>query len=217
MIFLTVATSLVIKNELKVSHGDFITTYIQSLCNNNLPSIAHFMAVFRSLRRRLMVCATYFWECFHHSFGDISVCKLQLPMTKWQMDRFSLLNTRSVSLSTNFTLANTVSVTTKLTVVWSPVDISVTVCWSNQTWLGLLLFSVSTSSPNDDLPFGETNPLLCIDALLLIVPTLVAFVREELLTLLGLNLCCFSPAYRSPVLNSTWLHRSLLFVHTPTF
>ncbi len=110
------------------------------------------------------------------------------------MDRFSLLNTRSVSLSTNFTLATTVSVTTKLTVVWSPMDISVTVCWSNQTWLGLLLFSVSSLSPNDDLPFGEMNPLLCIDALLLIVPTLVAFVREELLTLLGLNLCCFSTA-----------------------
>ena len=150
-----------------------------------LPSMAHFMAVLRSLRRRLIVWATYFWVCRHHSFGAISGCKLQRPMTNWQIDRFSLLNTRSVSLSTNLTLGNTVSVITKFTVVWSPVEISVIVCCSNQTWLGLLRLAVSSSPNDDDLPFGETKPVLRIEALLLDVAIpLDAFCRTAIGALL---------------------------------
>ena len=133
------------------------------------------------------------WKCFGHcadgwwfvqrTFGNASTtclviywcanCNAQWKIDKWIV--FHCWTPGRCPLSTNFTLANTVSVTTKLTVVWSPVDISVTMCWSNQTRLGLLLFSLSSLSPNDDLPFGEMNPLLCIDALLLIVPTLVAW------------------------------------------
>mgnify|MGYP002809779881 CR=1 FL=1 len=67
------------------------------------------------------------------------------------------------------------SVTTKLNVVRSLVDISVKVCCSNQTSLGLLPVSVISSScsslslNDDDLQFGETNPALRIEALLLVV------------------------------------------------
>ncbi len=106
MFCLRFGTSLLIKN---AHMGDCIATNIVILCNN-LPRAAHYMAVFWSLRRRLMVWETYFWVCYHHLFGDISMCKLQRPMTNWQMDRFSLLNTRSVSLSTHVTFANTVCI-----------------------------------------------------------------------------------------------------------
>jgi hypothetical protein len=77
-----------------------------------------------------------------------------------------------MSLSTNLNcLGNTLSVTTKLTAVWSPVDVAITLCFFHHTLLGLLPFTVSfsssCSSPNDDLPFGKTKSILLIDTLLL--------------------------------------------------
>jgi hypothetical protein len=61
--------------------------------------------------------------------------------------------------------------------------------------LGLVPFDVSSSSsccslPNDGFPFGETEPLLLIDALLLNVatPDVVCEVLEVLLTLFNLPL-----------------------------
>ena len=86
--------------------------------------------------------------------------------------------------------------TTKLTVVRSLVDTSVKVCCSNHTSLGLLPVSVSSSyfsslSPNDDdLQFGETNPALCIEALLLLVAMPDVLVCAELLLDALLTLCC---------------------------
>ncbi len=56
--------------------------YPTSRCQHcNLPNVAHFMAVLRSLRKRLMVCDTYFWAGFHQCGCEISVCKLQRPIT----------------------------------------------------------------------------------------------------------------------------------------
>ena len=104
------------------------------------------MAVFRSLRRRLMVWFTYLCVCFHHSCSEIFACKLQREITNWQTESLSLLNISWVSRSTNFIFRKTASVTTKLTVVRSLVDISVKVCCSNQTSLGLLPVSVISSS-----------------------------------------------------------------------
>ena len=76
--------------------------------------------------------------------------------------------------------------TTKLTVVRSLFDISVNLCCSNQTSLDLLPVSVFSSScsslsPNDDdLQFGETDPALRIEALLLVVAMPDVWVRAEL-------------------------------------
>ena len=44
-----------------------------------------------------------------------------------------------MSLSTNLTLGNTRSDTTKVTVVWSPVDVGVNLCFSHQTIEGHLV------------------------------------------------------------------------------
>ena len=85
-----------------------------------LPSIAHFMAVLRSFWRRLILWPTYLCTDRHHWASSTSGCKLQRPITNWQIDFVSVLYYISVSLSTNFTLGNIFPVTTALTLVWLP-------------------------------------------------------------------------------------------------
>ena len=121
------------------------------------------MAVLRSYRRRLIVWPTYLCTLRHHWASLTSGCKLQRPITNWQIDFVSVLYINSVSLSTNFTLGKTFPVTTALTVLWSP-DPGIILCCTHHTLAGALLCRSACR--------GSDRLVLIVVVVLLLVPTL---------------------------------------------
>ena len=125
------------------------------------------MAVLRSFRRRLIVWPTYLCTDRHHWASLTSGCKLQRPITNWQIDFVSVLYINSVSLSTNFTLGKMFPVTTALTVVWSP-DPGILLCCTHHTLAGVLSCRSACRS-------SERLVLIVVAALLLVATLIVGF------------------------------------------